>query len=113
MTATVPSGETGFVQIDTASGNLVSSKVFRVTPQMTGFTFTPATGKVGDSVQITGAGLIQTSSITVGGVRVTAFTVNSDSTVTFHVPAGAQTGTIALTTPGGKVIGKGTFTVTK
>jgi uncharacterized repeat protein (TIGR03803 family) len=111
MTATVPSGETGFVQIDTTSGNLVSSKAFRVTPQLT--SFTPATGKVGDSVQITGAGLIQTISITVGGVPVTAFTVNSDSTVTFAVPAGAKTGTIALTTPGGKVVSKGTFTVTK
>jgi uncharacterized repeat protein (TIGR03803 family) len=109
MTAIVPSGETGFVTIDTTSGNLVSSKVFRVTPQMTGFT--PASGKVGDSVQITGAGLIQATTITVGGVPVTAFTVYSDSTVSFLVPAGAKTGTIALTTPGGKVIGKGTFTV--
>ena len=99
------------VQINTTSGNLVSSKVFCVTPQLT--SFTPETGKVGDSVQITGAGLIQTSSITVGGVPVTAYTVNSDSTVTFHVPAGAQTGTIALTTPGGKVVSDATFTVTK
>jgi len=73
--------------------------------------FSPASGKVGDSVQITGAGLIQTTTITVGGVRVTAFTVHSDTSVSIAVPAGAKTGTIALTTPGGKVIGKGTFTV--
>ena len=110
MTATVPSGETGFVRIDTTSGNLVSSKIFRVTPQLT--SFTPASGKVGDAVQITGAGLIQALTITVGGVKVTAFTVNSDATVTFAVPAGAKTGTIALTTPGGKAISKTTFTVT-
>ena len=109
MTAIVPSGETGFVRVDTTSGNLVSGKIFRVTPQMT--SFSPASGKVGDSVQITGAGLIQTTTISVGGVRVTAFTVHSDTSVSIAVPAGAKTGTIALTTPGGKVIGKGTFTV--
>jgi len=31
--------------------------------------------------------------------------------VSFAVPAGAKTGTIALTTPGGKVVSKATFTV--
>lgn len=111
MTATVPSGETGFVTVDTTSGNLTSSKIFRVTPQMTGFS--PAAGKVGDTVQITGAGLIQASSITVGGVAVTTYTVHSDGLLSFAVPAAAKTGTIAVTTPGGKAVSKTMFTVTK
>jgi len=110
LTATVPSGETGFVRVDTALGALVSEKVFRVTPQMT--SFAPASGAVGSTVTLTGAGLIQAEIITVGGVRVTSYTVNSDSTVTFEVPTGAKTGTIVLTTPGGKTTSNGTFTVT-
>ncbi len=110
LTAVVPSGETGFVRVDTASGNLVSGKVFRVTPQIT--SFTPTSGGVGTAVTLTGAGLIQSTAITVGGVRVNAFTVSSDTTVTFSVPTGAKSGKIVLTTPGGKATGSVAFTVT-
>ena len=39
---------------------------------------------------IAGSGLIHAATITVGGVKVTAFTVNSDKQVTFTVPTGAR-----------------------
>jgi uncharacterized repeat protein (TIGR03803 family) len=110
LTATVPSGETGFVRVTTASGTLLSSKVFRVTPQITGFN--PPSGKVGDSITLSGSGFIQAETITVGGVPVTAFTVNSDLQVTFRVPTGAKTGKIRLSTPGGIATSSATFTVT-
>lgn len=110
MTATVPSGETGFVSVNMASGNLLSSTIFRVTPLLT--SFSPASGKVGDTVTLTGSGLIQAQNITVGGVPVTTYTVNSDTQVSFRVPTGAKTGAIVLATPGGKVTAKGSFTVT-
>ena len=57
LTATVPSGETGFVSVTTASGRLFSSKIYRVTPQAK--TMAPTSGPVGTSVVITGSGLIQ------------------------------------------------------
>lgn len=110
MTATIPSGETGFVRVNMASGDLTSSRVFRVTPQLTGFS--PASGKAGDTVTLTGSGLIQTEAITVGGKQVNSYTVNSDSKVTFRVPSTAKTGKIALTTPGGKAVSSRVFTVT-
>jgi uncharacterized repeat protein (TIGR03803 family) len=110
MTATVPSGETGFVTVTTSSGTLISSKLFKVIPQITGFN--PTSGKVGDSITITGAGLIQTSGIKVGTAKVLAYTVNSDGQLTFTVPAGAVSGKILLTTPGGSVTSAATFTVT-
>lgn len=110
LTAVVPSGETGIIRVDTSSGNLVSSKVFRVTPQTT--SVSPASGAVGSTVTITGAGLIQAEGITVGGKSVNAYTVNSDTTLTFHVPTGATTGNIIVTTPGGKAVSKTEFTVT-
>ena len=111
MTATVPSGETGYVSVVTPSRTLLSSKIFKVTPKMTAFS--PTSGKVGDTVTITGTGLIQTHSITVGGVKVTAFTVNSDLQVTFSVPTGAKTGKIVLTTSGGNATSATAFTVTQ
>jgi uncharacterized repeat protein (TIGR03803 family) len=110
MTATVPSGETGFLRVTTASGSLISKNIFRVTPKI--LSIAPSSGPVGSSVVITGSGLIQATSITVGGVRVTAFTVNSDTQVTIKVPTGAKTGKITLTTPGGKATGSTGFTVT-
>ena len=110
LTAKVPSGETGFVTVTTPSGTLLSSKIFKVIPTITGFT--PTTGTVGDSVILTGTGLIQASAITVGGVKVTAFTVNSDQQVTFRIPAGAATGKVVLTTPGGGATSSTVFTVT-
>jgi hypothetical protein len=61
---------------------------------------------------ISGTGLIQASAISVGGVAVTAYTVNSDSKVTFVVPEGAKTGKVVVTTPGGKATSKTAFTVT-
>ncbi len=110
LTTKVPSGETGFVRVTTSSGTLVSSKVFKVTPHISGFT--PPSGKVGDSVVLAGTGLIQAEKIAVGGVSVNAFTVSSDRQVTFTVPTGAKTGTVVLTTPGGEATSSGVFTVT-
>jgi hypothetical protein len=110
LTATVPAGETGFVKVTTTAGALLSSKVFRVTPQITGFN--PPSGKVGDSITLSGTGLIQAEAVTVGGVPVTAFTVNSDLRVTFRVLSGAKTGKVRITTPGGSATSSATFTVT-
>jgi len=110
MTATVPSGETGFVEVTTGSGTLTSNKLFKVTPKITGFS--PTSGKVGDSIVITGTGLIQTSTVSVGGVKATSFTVNSDLQVTFKVPTGAKSGKISATTPGGSASSSTSFTVT-
>jgi uncharacterized repeat protein (TIGR03803 family) len=109
MTATVPSGETGFVFVSTASGSLISTKIFKVPPKI--ISFSPTSGKVGDTIVLTGTGLIQTEKITVGGVAATAYTVNSDSKLTFPVPAGAKTGKIGVTTPGGIATSTATFTV--
>ena len=110
LTAKVPAGETGFVRITTSSGTLLSSKIFKVTPKIT--SFTPSSGPAGTTVAVTGSGLIQAEKITVGGVQVGSFTVNSDTRVTFRVPSGAKTGKIVITTPGGKATSSQAFTVT-
>ncbi len=110
LTAQVPAGESGFVLVTTPSGTLVSSKVFKVTPKITGFG--PTSGPVGTTVTVTGSGLIQALKITVGGVQVGSFTFRSDTQVTFLVPSGAKTGKIVITTSGGKATSGQAFTVT-
>jgi uncharacterized repeat protein (TIGR03803 family) len=110
LTATVPAGETGFVRVNTASGDLVSGKIFKVTPVLK--TIAPTSGAVGSSVVLAGTGLIQAAKITLGGVQVTSFTVNSDQQVTIQVPAGAKTGKVVVTTPGGTASNPTVFTVT-
>lgn len=112
MTATVPSGETGFITVNvTTGGYLTASHLYRVTPLIT--SVSPRNGKPGDAVIINGNGLIQAVSITVGGKSVTSYTVNSDGKVTFRVPVGAKTGKIVLKTPGGTATSGGNFTVTQ
>ena len=111
LTATVPTGaETGSVAVTTPSRTLTSNKIFRVTPQIK--TFTPASGKVGTPVKITGVSLTQTTQVTFGGVKATSFKVNSDTQVTATVPTGAKTGRIVITTPGGTTSSATSFTVT-
>jgi uncharacterized repeat protein (TIGR03803 family) len=111
LTAVVPAGAlTAPVTVTTSGTKLTSSQTFKVLPTISGFT--PTSGPVGTAVTITGTGLMQTTKVTFGGVAVTTFTVNSDTQVTADVPAGAKTGKIGITTKGGKVTSKTSFTVT-
>lgn len=100
MTAIVPSGATtGMVKVTTFTSALSSNRPFRVSPQVT--SFSPASGKVGATITITGVSLKQTSNVTVGGKTAT-FKVTSDTQLTLTVPAGALNGQrIVVTTAGG------------
>jgi uncharacterized repeat protein (TIGR03803 family) len=111
LTATIPSGATtGFLTVTTPGGKLTSDKKFRVTPVVT--SFSPTSGAVGTPVVITGNSLTQTSKVTFGGVKALTFVINSDTQVTATVPAGALTGKISITTPGGTAQSATSFTVT-
>jgi len=111
LTATIPAGATtGLVKVVTPGGTLASNQKFRVTPQL--LSFTPASGPVTTAVTITGVSLTGATKVTFGGVAASSFTVNSDTQVTAAVPAGAKTGKIAITTPGGNASSATNFTVT-
>jgi uncharacterized repeat protein (TIGR03803 family) len=110
ITATVPVGaKTGSVVVEIPSGNLTSSAQFKVLPTLA--SFSPPSGPVGTPVMIMGTGLTQTTKVTFGGVKATVVTINSDSQVTATVPTGAKTGKIIVTTKGGSVTSKTSFTV--
>jgi uncharacterized repeat protein (TIGR03803 family) len=111
MTAVVPaSGTTAVVTVTAPSGALKSRQIFKVLPVVS--SFSPASGPVGTQVTITGSGLIGASQVTFGGVKATAYSVDSGSQIRANVPAAAKTGKIAVKTAGGNAPSKAKFTVT-
>src|SRR6266403_704323 len=72
--------------------------------------FTPSSGPVGTSVTISGTNFTGATAVLFNGVSAT-FTVNSATSIQATVPAGATTGAISITTPGGTAISAGSFTV--
>lgn len=60
--------------------------------------FTPASGKVGAAVTLSGVGLTGATSVTIGGLSA-AFKVISDTSISVTVPSGATTGVLKVVTP--------------
>ena len=114
ITAAVPAGATdGPIAVTDSEGTGTSATTFDVTPSPmpTITSFNPTSGPVGTSVAITGTGFTGASGVTFGGTAVVTFTVNSNTQITATVPAGATTGPVAVTTPGGTAVSAASFTV--
>ncbi len=73
--------------------------------------FAPASGKVGDTVVVTGTNLTGATVVRFGGTAAPTFTVDSATQITATVPAGAHTGPIAVTAPGGSATSAANFAV--
>jgi subtilisin-like proprotein convertase family protein len=102
ITATVPVGaKTGAISVTTTNGSGDSLTNYQVSPPPSVTSFSPGTGKVGANVVITGANFTGASIVSFGGVPSASFTVNSATQITAKVPAGATTGPVAVTNPGG------------
>ena len=103
ITATVPVGATtGTISVTDGEGTGTSLVPFTVSPSLppTLVAFLPLSGPVGTPVTVTGTGFTGASSVTFDGQAAT-FSVTSDLQIDTTVPAGADTGAISVTTPGG------------
>jgi hypothetical protein len=113
ITASVPSGASnGSISVTTSGGTATSSGTFTVTapaPRLT--SFSPTSGPAGASVTITGSNLTGATAVKFSGASA-SFVVNSDAQITATVPAGASTGPISVTTPGGTATTSASYTVT-
>jgi uncharacterized repeat protein (TIGR02543 family) len=74
--------------------------------------FTPTNGAAGTSVAINGTNFSGATAVAFNGISATNFTVNSATNISVVVPAGATTGTITVTTPGGTSPSATAFTIT-
>lgn len=110
ITATVPAGATtGKISVTTPVATATSAGNFTVKPNITGFT--PGSGKVGDTVTITGTAFTGATAVKFNGTSSISPHVDSSTQITATVPASATTGTISVTTPGGTATSAASFTV--
>jgi uncharacterized repeat protein (TIGR03803 family) len=95
-----------------AGGTSGDGTVFSLSTGLGPFvTFLPAARPVGSFVQILGQGFTGTTGVSFNGTGAT-FTVESDTFLRPTVPAGATTGFITVTTPGGTLTSNQVFRVT-
>ena len=80
-------------------------------PVPTVASFAPAGGPVGTTVDVHGTHFTGATSVTFNGTPDTSFVVSSDTDITAHVPSGAGTGPIVVTTPNGTATSSSAFTV--
>jgi len=110
VTATVPAGaKTGQPIGITTAGGAVNFGTFAVEPNITNFT--PTSGPVGTEVTVNGTTFTGATQITFNSVAATSFAVINDSQMKAIVPAGAATGKIEVTTPGGTGTSSSNFIV--
>jgi hypothetical protein len=80
-------------------------------PKPTIAAFTPASGLSGSTVVLSGTYFVSPSAVSFNGVSA-GFVVKAAGVITATVPAGASSGPIQVTTPGGTVTSRADFTVT-
>ena len=74
--------------------------------------FSPTSGPVGTQVDVRGTNFTGATQLTFNGTSDPSFVVNSSTDITAHVPTGATTGPIAVSTPNGTGTSSTNFTVT-
>ncbi len=102
------------VTVQVTDGSLSDQKNFQVTvnakaPQVTAFS--PASGRVGTTVIISGSNLLNATRVAFNGTAA-SISANTATQITTTVPAGATTGLIRVTTAGGTATSSSAFTVT-
>ena len=109
----VSAGTTYRIAIDGyngASGSVVLNWALSSNaPSISGFV--PTTGQAGTNVVISGTNFTGATAVRFNGTSA-SFTVKNATQITATVPAGAITGPISVTTPGGTAISAANFTVT-
>jgi large repetitive protein len=97
ITAVAPSGGSGTVEVTTTGGTAFKDGYIAL-PQIN--SFTPNNGTLGTVLKITGTSFTGITAITVGGVNVQSFTINSSTSISAVVSTGAS-GDVVITKTGG------------
>lgn len=99
ISAVVGSGASGNVEVITPGGTATLAGFnFVLNPTIS--SFTPANAGAGNTITITGNNLTGATAVLFGGVPATSFVVQSSTSISAVVGAGAS-GNVSVTTPGG------------
>ena len=105
QTTTTPVVRIGNILVGTTWASVTPSSGFAVS------SFTPASGRVGDTVVITGTGFSGVNSVSFGGVQALTYTVDSSTQISATVPSGALSGAISVTATAGTSSSSASFNV--
>ncbi|MEO7299473.1 MAG: IPT/TIG domain-containing protein [Verrucomicrobiota bacterium] len=107
--ATVPVGATsGSVSVSAPAGTANSTNIFYLRPIVSGFS--PGGGVAGSTITITGSSFTNVTAVQFNGFNA-SFSLGNNSQLTALVPAGATTGPISVTAPGGTAVSAANFVV--
>jgi hypothetical protein len=110
ITAIVPAGATsGPIAVTTPGGTATSAASFAAAPRIT--SCTPSNGVIGTIVVVNGANFTGAPGVTFNGTPSSNVTVDSPTRLRAVVPAGATTGSIAVSTDAGTATSVKAFTV--
>lgn len=108
--AVVPTGAfAGRIGVATVNGADLSTNDFFVAPVVADVQ--PATAKPGAVIALTGANFLGVSRVEFAGGVASVFTVRATNRIEVAVPAGAQSGPVAVTNPGGVGVSARSFVV--
>jgi hypothetical protein len=110
ITAIVAEGSSGSVSVITPNGTVTQDGFVFNTPAPVISAFTPASGREGTTVKISGTNFGNASAVSFGGVAAKSFTVVSSKEISAVVGNGA-TGNVLVTTPSGTAV-KAAFSMT-
>ena len=112
IAATVPvAAGSGRISVTNSYGTATSATKFTFIPPPAVTGFSPAGGPVGTRVNITGTSFTAPVSVSFNGIPAVTVT-GSGTSVTATVPAGASSGPVSVTTPGGSAFSAAAYTVT-
>ena len=110
ISVNAPSGVTsGLISVTTSFGTYTNPANFYVPPVVTGFS--PAAGRPGTNVIITGTNFLGASAVRFNGLDATSFNVLSNRAIQAVVPVTATTGLIRIIAPAGSVFTSSNFVV--
>ena len=110
ITVTAPAGVvSGPISVRAPLGTNTTATNFFVPPIITGFT--PANGRPGTNVIITGTNFLNAVDVKFGSVVASSFSVLSNGAISVMVPNGALTGVVRVDAPAGSVMTTSNFVI--